>query len=155
MIEKTQLRTLVRDTLKFLEPEITYSIHAENLILLTAAVESNLGTYIEQVKGPAKGIYQMEPATEKDIWINFLAYKKPLSEKLNQLRSSGALKEEMKWNLAYATAMTRVHYYRKKVEFEDGTVRGLANIWKLHYNTPLGKGTPDKAIEKYMLMVGV
>ena len=43
---------------------------AENLILGTALQESNL-RYLRQLgDGPARGVYQMEPATHDDIWDN-------------------------------------------------------------------------------------
>lgn len=45
------------------------------LLLLTCAAESAMGKYIMQVGGPARGIFQMEPNTEKDIWENWLKYK--------------------------------------------------------------------------------
>lgn len=62
-----QLRLyVIRPTLEKIE---LWSEAAENLLLGTTAQESHMGTYIKQVgKGPALGIYQMEPATHKDIW---------------------------------------------------------------------------------------
>ena len=77
MIDKTQLRTLVKDVLTFLN---LHSQAAEDLVMGTIAQESRMGTYIRQLgNGPALGISQMEPATHNDIWNNFLAYKEPLS----------------------------------------------------------------------------
>ncbi len=41
------------------------------------------------------------------------------------------------WNLAYATAMCRVHYLRVPRPLPDaGAVRAMGEYWKRHYNTP-------------------
>ena len=49
-----------------------YSKDAEELLIFTCAVESDGGTYLKQIKGPALGIYQMEPRTYNDIWQNYM-----------------------------------------------------------------------------------
>lgn len=47
------------------------SSSAVNLLLGTAAQESAFGTYLRQIGGgPARGVFQMAPATAKDIWEN-------------------------------------------------------------------------------------
>ena len=74
-----------------------------NLILGTYAVESALGTYFKQLDGgPALGGLQMEPATEKDIWNEYLFYgrvaKRKAIYRISGVRSynnNGALE----WNL--------------------------------------------------------
>jgi hypothetical protein len=48
--------------------------NAEWLMLVTAVAESNL-QYIQQVRGPAVGMWQVEPATHHDIWVNYLRYR--------------------------------------------------------------------------------
>ena len=65
---------IIRPTLRALEPEIPHSLVAEELLMLTAAHESHLGTYLKQKGGPALGIYQMEPATYRDLHENFLRF---------------------------------------------------------------------------------
>ena len=57
-----------------------YSEPAEQLLLGTACAESNLGTYLHQVGGPALGVFQIEPATHTDIWENYLLYRGELRE---------------------------------------------------------------------------
>ena len=57
-IKASELRQyVIRPTLKAIN---LWSIAAENLLLGTAAQESQLGHYLTQVKGPALGIYQIE-----------------------------------------------------------------------------------------------
>ena len=55
--------------------------------MMTAAVESNLGDYIKQTKGPAMGIFQVEKATERDVMDRYLAapHRERLKAKVLQL----------------------------------------------------------------------
>lgn len=156
--DKDQFRDLIRRILKYLEPDIPYSDDAVELLMLTAAQESHLGTYIRQIKGPARGVFQMEPRTERDIWENFLRYKPKLSEKILDLVSQSEAPlmpptTALESNLAYQIAMARVHYYRVPEPLprksERKGMRNHAAYWKNHYNTALGKGTRDEALENY------
>ncbi|HQO65941.1 MAG TPA: two-component regulator propeller domain-containing protein, partial [Spirochaetales bacterium] len=55
-----------------------YSPEAEALLLGIAAQEARGGRYLAQLRGPARGIYQMEPATHDDLWRHFLPSRRPL-----------------------------------------------------------------------------
>jgi hypothetical protein len=68
VINPKQLRDLITRTLK--EIPHGYSEDAVELLMMIAAHESRLGTYLRQVGGPALGIFQMEPATHDDVWEN-------------------------------------------------------------------------------------
>lgn len=170
-MDKHQLRELVKSVLHYLEPEIPYSENAVELLMLTAAQESHLGKYIKQMRGPASGIMQMEPATEADIWDNYLAFDTPLRKKIKKLYGGAAASANgqrfypLHVNLAYQIAMARVHYRRvptplpriKLIPMSKVTVRtvesesvdALATYWKKYYNTPLGKGTVEEARKNY------
>lgn len=128
---------------------------AANLLLLTCAVESNLGHHLKQVNGPALGIYQMEPKTASDIYENFLDFRPELKESVDRFKADNiTVDDNLTGNLFYATAMARVHYYRVPEELphhED--IAGLASYWKSYYNTPKGKGTVEQAILKYKTLV--
>ncbi len=157
MINSDQLRLdVIRPVLKYLDPVVPYSVAAENLLMGTCAHESKGGSYISQIKGPARGIFQMEPATEKDIIENYLAYRPELDDLVMALRMTpftpilNAGLSNLRCNLYYQTAMARVHYYRVKWAMPDAeNVAQLANYWKLHYNTPDGRGTEERFIEDY------
>lgn len=131
-----------------------YSDAAINLMLGTAAQESGCGHYIHQIKGPALGIYQMEPATHDDIWNNFIAYhpnyKYIVELYLSTHNVSTHNSDEIIWNLKYATAMCRLKYFRvpKKLP-EANDIIGLATYWKNYYNTEKGKGTISAFIHNY------
>lgn len=161
-----QLRNLVvRPVLRYLDPEIPYSETAVELLMMTAAHESNLGEYIAQVGGPALGIYQMEPSSHLDAYQNYLESGTRVSmlEKVKSLCSEYnlaemlfPLSEELSWNLAYATAMARVHYYRDPQALPSGglsheqTIRELSHYAKRVWNTEAGKAHADDYYHAYM-----
>ena len=150
-INKEHLRCeIIRPALRHLDPDIPYSYAAEELLMGTCAQESHMGEYLVQLnQGPAKGIFQMEPATENDIHCNYLAYRDRLSEKVFYC-SHGYGDNPLAGNLYYAAVMARVHYYRQPGALPDAyNIDQLANYWKLYYNTPEGKGTEQEFIENY------
>lgn len=154
MFDKRQFKEMIEDVLKRLD---LYSESAVNLLLGTAAQESRFGTYLKQLgTGPAMGVFQMEPATELDIWKNFLAYKAPLVQKLREVCGNDKPNPQaLKGNLYYAIAMCRIHYLRKTEPLPAADdIRGLGLYWKRHYNTMLGKGTIDEFVENYKKYVG-
>jgi len=132
-----------------------YNQAAENLLFGTCAHESHCGKYVRQVGGPALGIYQMEPATYKDLWTNFLKYKLDLASHLLEVcgyRLQDAIPpaEDLVTNVKLSTAMCRIHYLRVKAPLPAADdLAGLANYWKKYYNTALGKGTVKQFIQDY------
>lgn len=157
MINPEHLRQhIIRPTLEYLDPVIPYSMAAENLLMGTCAQESAMGEHLVQLGGgPAQGIYQMELATEGDIWKNYIRYRESMTEIVRNLMSStgGAhfYDKEMIGNLYYATAMCRVHYWRATKEplpaHDD--IEDMGHYWKAYYNTMKGKGTEDHFIANY------
>lgn len=149
-IQTKQLRLyVVRPALQTLT---LWSPDAENLVLETFAQESHCGFWLDQADkfdrdGPAYGPGQMEKITHDDIWQNYLLYQRDLS---SAVRSLSILQdvEELRWNLLYAAAMTRVHYRRVKSPIPS-SLEGRAEYWKQHYNTPKGKGKPEEYIRNW------
>lgn len=156
-LNEHQLRDAIRSVLKIMEPEIPYSEDAVELLMLTAAQESHLGTYIRQLGcGVARGIYQMEPDTEEDIWENFLRFRPALFTKVKDYMYPKPEKgvTDLEHNFVYQTMMARIHYYRvpkgipKFYALRKDTQK-LARYWKSYYNTPLGAGTVKEAVKNY------
>lgn len=196
-MDKAQLRELITHVLK------KYDLHSDNaveLLMLTAAVESNLGHYIKQVGGgPALGIFQCEPATldwtrEKveqkrikcrqeylllctkfgivDIYPMLAIVKHRHGREIIDSRQYN---DQKKWkninedvdsfcdieykgwaeryimNLEAQILSARLVYYFKTSKaipnYKD--IKGLAEYWKKYYNSYLGAGTIEGAIEKY------
>lgn len=149
MIDPGQLREYVVGPA--LEALGLWSDAAENLVMGTAAQESRL-RYIHQLgDGPALGLWQMEPATHRDIWDHYLAYQPDLELAVRGLAGYRPRSEVLIYNLRYAAAMCRIHYYRAPEPIPQ-TVEGMAALWKLRYNTPLGAGTEQEFIDNYRLV---
>jgi hypothetical protein len=91
----------------------------------------------------------MELATARDIYDNYLRYKPDLKAKVESLRNPNQeLTESLTTNLMYACAMCRIHYLRKPDAIPI-TTEGQAAYWKKHYNTKLGKGTPEEYMKNW------
>src|SRR5262245_8752267 len=87
---------------------------AVELLVGTALVESGC-EYLKQGlhtvtdgQGVALGLWQCEPATFEDIWINYLAYHPELGEAIGGEQATAVLMT----NLAYAAQIARLHYWR-------------------------------------------
>jgi len=83
-----------------------WSPSAEELVLGTAIVESGL-TYLRQWgDGPALGLWQVEPATQNDLYTNFLQYRPELGSALIELRAPNlSMDENLATNLMYGVAI--------------------------------------------------
>lgn len=132
-----------------------YSDSASRLILGTELVESR-GTYLLQhPRGPALGIYQIEPATFKWLWWDWLPTKRPglrdrISEFIGAWRLDKDPSRELVANLYFATAICRVRYLAVPQPLpEADDIIGLAAYWKVHYNTMAGKGKAADWVAAY------
>lgn len=147
-MDKKQLITrIIEPTLKQLG---LYSQDAVNLLVMIAAHESVKGTYIAQLVGPARGIYQMEGATHDHI-LGWLKNKKPeLHSKILSLVVDSS-SDTMMYDLRYATAMARVFFLRFPEALPSGSdVDAMAAYAKLKWNTNLGKATPADYKQAYL-----
>lgn len=144
------MRELVNEVLHKLEPEIKYSIQAENLILGTGAHESMGWTKRKQMGGgPALGLFQMEPNTFNDIVNNYLRYHPNIVEKIKQIAKTNVLSSvDLINNDKLAICMCRVHYLRVPEPIPND-LPGWAKYWKKWYNTAKGKGTEQEFIKNY------
>ena len=147
---KDQFKSLVERVLSYIGKHSEDSV---NLLLGTCAQESQFGTYIKQVKGPALGVFQIEPFTLIDNWENYLVYHDELSYRIKQCCGVG--ESDMfaaESNLAYQICMARVCYLRKPGAIPID-LKNQAEYWKKNYNTYKGKGTVAEYINNYNLYV--
>jgi len=128
-----------------------WSEAAENLLLATCAHESLLGYFLKQHDGSALGIYQIEPATHADVWQNYLNYRPALATKINATSKDNSRQPqdcELITNLAYATAIARIIYYRASAPLPlPSDITAQARYWKKYYNTHRGKGRMQDFIQ--------
>ena len=149
MIKINQLQKLTQYVLNGLD---LYSKDAEYLLIGTAVHESTIGgdTCLEQVGGPALGIMQMEPTTERDIWDNYLHFRSALAGKLGVISGTVGPGPDLWYNLAYQIGMARIHYLRKPGRLPAYVdIVGMAQYWKEHYNTHKGKGTVEEFMHNF------
>lgn len=145
---------VIEPTLKYLGLLTNSGI---NLLLGIAAQESKLGEYLHQINGPALGIYQMEPRTEKDN-LNYLQHRRyDLFNKVLDLKFHAVneiYNNQTEGNLYYATAMARIHFLKFKEPLPKAKdIEGLAAYWKKYYNTEKGKGNVVDFIDNYFMFV--
>ena len=114
-----------------------------------------MGRYLKQIRGPARGIYQMEPGTYDDIWRNFLIYHPELGTAVSSFAIRRLCGEtQICGNIYLATAMARIHYFRVREALPKADdVAGLAAYWKHHYNTRRGRGTKAQFMVNYKRLV--
>lgn len=152
MIDVKEFRfEIVQPTLVGINEQIPYSKAAENLLVGTALQESGLVHLKQLGNGPALGFYQIEPATHKDIWKNFVSYREDLGKlMLHYVTMSPELDYQLMTNMVYATIIARLVYYRVSEPLPQADdIEALGAYWKKHYNTIKGKGKASEWVEKY------
>ena len=137
-----------------------FSESAVDLLMLTCAQESHMGYYIEQIDGPARGIFQMEPGTHNFLW-KYIDRKGDhfKSMKIDPFSIAPDLNgtRDQVLNIAYQIAMARINYWRypdqiparEKYDSKEVYIWALAEYWKKHWNTYKGKGTVKEAHDNY------
>lgn len=130
------------------------STAAIDLVMGTAAAESEF-TAIHQVGGgPALGYWQIEPATAEDVWVNYLQHRPGLLKAIGPIMTLGLPHRQLAASLAYGAVMCRLIYLRCPRPLpREGDVPGYAAYWKAHYNTPLGAGTEQKFRETWSRLI--
>ncbi len=125
-----------------------------------SAAKPQLGHYLKQINGPALGVYQIEPATHEDLWLNYLDYREELATTVRNLASQQnvgiPVDNELITNLAYATAIARLIYYRvpEAMPSDPNDIEALARYYKQYYNTPEGKATEQEFMDNYQHHIG-
>lgn len=147
--------TVVRPALKALEPaNIPWTQAAENLVLGTAAHES--GGFIHRVQiggGPARGLWQMEQATFRDLYDRYLAGRPVLKGIVDSLwlNDGGDPWLQIETNDVFAAAMCRIRYWdsRAKIDFDPRDVFEMSRCWSEFYNTRRDPVLEDEFVANY------
>ena len=145
-IYQPHLKNMIDATLHHLG--VPNSKEFQRLILLTIVAESNMGCWNRQLKGPAVGIVQIEPETEKTV-LNWLRKNKPkVYQKIKELRIPAKLSiHEAEYNNSYSIALCYAVYLMRNVK-PKGDAKALATLYKKYYNTPKGKATVQGVLGK-------
>lgn len=153
-MEIRQFRDLiVRPTL--LAIQLPNPDRAEELLIATAAHESAGLRYIKQVGGgPALSVFQIEPTTARDVIDRWLprqsARLRDLVAITAEFRAGDDLDARLLCDMRFATVVARLIYWRAPEALPKADdVPGMAKLWKLRWNTPLGAGTEQQFITNY------
>ncbi len=126
--------------------------NAGRFLLEIAAAESDFGYYVRQVRGPAQSVWQIEPATAKDLHERLPGRNPQMYRKILALRDPLLSEEEnIVTNLDYGAAFCLGILTLKGLDFSQlGSLELRAQAWKQKYNTYLGKGTLEGYCQKAM-----
>ena len=142
-IEATQMRDLIKRTLSNFDRGIL-SADAIELLMLTFAAESHLGSYLKD--NYTAGIGQMTKGT-----FNWLREK--YQDRWPILKYCHY--EQLEYNLRIAIIFSRLRYLPVNKPLPDRRDKiAMAEYWKKHYNTPIGAGTVEQAVKRYEVHVG-
>jgi len=124
------------------------SLPSVQLMLGTAAQESDLGFYLRQwPTGPARGVWQMEKDTVSDLVGRYL--QKPGNDELRHAvmgfwTGNHFVEDEIVWNMALACALARVRYWMVPIPIPED-LEGQARYWDVYYNA-----NEEDEIEEYV-----
>lgn len=147
-----QLRQCIQDVLDtYYGPDLAQP-NVVKLLMMVAAHESLGGQYLQQIRGPARGIFQMEPATEWDIFSNFARFRKRMRDIYNEVTDVPPDKVELhqRGNLVRQVVLARMHFLRvpKPIPcYHDD--EALGQYAKDYWNTAAGKATPEQYVSAY------
>ena len=125
-----------------------YSPEASEMVYKTGLAETGY-RHLEQIKGPAIGFFQVEPATMRDTWDNYIIYRQDLKSKLWGLGyDEESDVDRVMGSIILQVVFCRLKYRRSpKALPECGDLEGQAKYWKSIYNSELGKGTVKHFME--------
>ncbi len=128
---------VIRPTLNILG---AYSPTAQQLLIGTAAVESDLGSHLHPQERDGLGIYNISAETHRQVWDNYLVHYPDLASSVRGLASQRTFlqnpHDELVTNLAYATAIAWFAYLHAGANISDiqpDDTESLAQVWWRYY----------------------
>lgn len=156
MNSQQMLDVVIVPTLQLMQQHGNYdTLDARMLLLATIAVESDMGLYNRQIKGPAVSPFQLEPTTiystamNWDAWPKMIGIVKNLSM-LHMIDTKDRLVTECEVNSRLACLIARGKYAMDPERipgFDDKY--GLFCYYKRIYNTEAGATTWHKFNEAW------
>ncbi len=127
---------------------------AAQLLLATAAQESQLGAHLRPDGQRGLGIYQIQALTHRHVWDDYLVHSPELASTVRGLASQHDFLNqphaELTTNLSYATAIAWFIYARNK-DFKlpsNATAEDFALCWKRFYH-PKSDVSTEEFCERY------
>lgn len=118
---------------------------ANLMIIETAIAETGLGQIEDKTVGAGMGLTQFDEFPFNDI-RNRCIKLKPQIQKDLKIDISLVEWDDLRYNQFLSLLFTRLLYWLKGDPIPQ-TIEERAAYWKFHYNTKLGKGTPEHYLE--------
>lgn len=120
---------------------VPYSLVAADLLMMTAAVETALGSYLVQQGGPALGVFQIEPASLSALWARLTPRQLAAVRAVSTPQSPIT---QVTTNLVFAAAICRLFYWHDPAPLPPHTAAGLWSMYKAIWNTAAGATTESE-----------
>lgn len=147
----------VRPALLALEPVIPYTRVAENLVLGTAAHESKFTYRYQEDGGPARGLWQIEEPTFRDLYGRYLERHPVLKGKVDTLWPNDLTDPwlQIVGNDRFSAAICRLKYWDSplKLPADPNDVFEMGRLYKAAYNTPSGSATAQEWVDDYRFRI--
>lgn len=147
---------VIKPTLGFLGAPYD-SDAACNLLLGTAAQETQLLYFAQYPSGPALGPYEIEPATHDDLVDRDLMKPEHAALRVKVFQLAAAYPDrrlQLATNAAYATAIARVRYVMAPDPLPDADdIDGLGKYYVRFFNAG-GKATVAEFVSNYRRFIG-
>jgi hypothetical protein len=134
---------------------IMYSDSAAELLLFTAVIESNAGSYLKNING-GYGIYLMDRQSYADIWANYIPNKQNLLTILTHQFDVTRMPDENRLihDLRFATAMCAIHYQKSPEIIPQFISKDqLWDFYKKYYNSTKNLIPKDRSLDKYHMYI--
>lgn len=135
-----------------------HSEDAVELLMMTACAESDCGRYLQQIKGIALGIFQVEINTMNDIYKNWINFRGDTEDNIPDdiadkiFAVTGIYKPNnlaLEGNIIYGAILARITYLRAPGKLpKKHDVNGMADYYVKWFNRG-GKAKADVAMAKY------
>lgn len=118
---------------------------AVHMIIETAVAETGLGKIEDKTDAAGMGITQFDKIPFADVRDRCIKLK-PQIEKDLGVDITKVDWDDLRYNIFLSLLFARLLYWLKGEPIPK-TIEERAAYWKLHYNTPLGKGTVEHYLE--------
>ncbi|MBL4781703.1 MAG: hypothetical protein JKX92_05620 [Porticoccaceae bacterium] len=134
---------IIQDSLKAIDD---WAPAHENLLLGTAAQESNMGLSLK--RGRLLGLYHISPKAHRSVWDKYLIHHPDLASQVRGLAGQHSFIHnphgELITNLKYATAIAWLIYRRNDEALpEADDIKGLARYWHRHFRAKASASVAD------------
>lgn len=135
-----------------------YSPRAAQLLLATAAQESQLGLHCYNRLSQGLGPYQITKAKHRELWDHYLILSPELASRQRGLASQQQFlrdpERELVTNLGYSTGMAWMIYRRHNIGGDLTDIASLAQIWAQHFDNGSGAHrSTDVFIKTYRALI--